>query len=94
MVADVLLYRKSVRGRVFLAGTSGYFHVQYFMYLGRATYNELFLPPSLLAGWSYGKGQKAALVLIPVLLGGAVAAAILSLKHCREETGTAGATPG
>lgn len=204
LVAGLGLYRKSVRGRVLLTGVTGYFLVQYFMYLGMGTYNELFLlwvvllglafnlftrlllelrdgrqkvpartryvsvfliangvlmaalwlqvvlvpliqgtlypaglahfttmvvqgydlalflPPSIVAGWAYGKGRKTglvlapvyaiflslqmgnllakivgmslqgtsagpALVLIPGLLVGALAAAVLSLRNYREE---------
>ena len=43
LIAGMFVSKKSVRGRIFLTGVVGYFLVQYFMYLGMGTYNELFL---------------------------------------------------
>lgn len=200
LIVGLFVSKKSARGNIFLTGVVGYFLVQYFMYLGMGTYNELFLlwavllflalqtfirlalglrdeiqsvptkrryvsiflvangllmsalwlqvivgplldgslypaglahfttmivqgydlavflPPSIMAGWAYGKGRKLglvlapvysvflslqmanllskivgmslvgaaagpALVMIPVLLAGAITAAILSLRN-------------
>ena len=53
LLLGIVLYRKSVKGRVFLAGVSGYFLVQYFMYLGMGTYNELFLLWVVLLGLAF-----------------------------------------
>jgi hypothetical protein len=44
LLAGIVLHRRSSKGRVFFTGVVGYFLVQYFMYLGMGTYNELFLP--------------------------------------------------
>jgi hypothetical protein len=53
LVAGIILYRKSDKGRVFLTGVTGYFLVQYFMYLGMGTYNELFLLWVVLLGLAF-----------------------------------------
>jgi len=211
LIVGLFASKKSARGKIFLTGVVGYFLVQYFMYLGMGTYNELFLlwavllflalqtfirlalglrdetqsvpakrryvsvflvangilmaalwlqvivgplldgslypaglahfttmivqgydlaiflPPSIMAGWAYGKGRKLglvlapvysvflslqmanllskivgmslvgaaagpALVMIPVLLAGAVAAAVLSLRNYSAQV--AGLTTG
>jgi hypothetical protein len=44
LVAGIVMHRRSAKGTVFFTGVAGYFLVQYFMYLGMGTYNELFLP--------------------------------------------------
>ncbi|OHD21410.1 MAG: hypothetical protein A2Y38_16030 [Spirochaetes bacterium GWB1_59_5] len=43
LIVGIVVSKKSVRGKIFLTGVVGYFLVQYFMYLGMGTYNELFL---------------------------------------------------
>lgn len=53
LVAGIGWYRKSVKGKVFLTGLTGYFLVQYFMYLGMGTYNELFLLWVVLLGLTF-----------------------------------------
>lgn len=48
LIVGLLASKRSPRGKVFLTGVVAYFLVQYFMYLGMGTYNELFLLWALL----------------------------------------------